>query len=462
MNTFRQLMRILKGKRRTRLAAAFMAWIPGAGFPAAEPQPPNVIILYTDDHGTLDLGSLGAADLETPHMDAIVHGGVRFSQFYAAPVCTPSRVSLMTGLAPHRLDLANNITAVRGQVRGLNPEIFTLVDLFKSGGYRTAHIGKWHLGFSPETQPLAHGFDHTFGHLVGCIDNYSHFFYWQGPNRHDLHRNGEEVYHDGEYFPELMLREAMGFIDTAKAEPFFIYFAMNAPHYPYQGKEKWLQHYRNKDMPEARRLYAAFLSTQDEIIGQLMAHLEALGLRENTIVILQGDNGHSVEERAHFGGGFAGPYRGAKGSLFEGGFRVPSAIAWPGRIPAAQTRDQLAVNTDWLPTLADLCGLTLPKLALDGASLAPLIFDANLPSPHAAGYGWNYRGQWAVRSGPWKLMMNPLMDDASGSRAAYDGLFLVNLDSDPGEQTNLVDRHPETVNTMLALYEEWALTPISH
>lgn len=424
---------------------------------------PNVIILYTDDHGTRDLGALGAADLETPHMDAIVRSGVAFTQFYAAPVCTPSRVSLMTGKAPLRTGLPGNIIAIPNQKDGLHADEFTLVDLFKSGGYRTGHFGKWHLGFSKETQPLAHGFDHTFGHLVGCIDNYSHFYYWRGPNRHDLHRNGEEVFHDGEYFPELMLKEAKAFIEQSKDHPFFIYFAMNAPHYPYQGTKKWLDHYSTKNMSEARKLYAAFLSTQDEIIGQLMALLKAHGLLENSIVILQGDNGHSVEERAHYGGGYAGPFRGAKASLFEGGIRVPAAIAWPRQIPAGQIRDQLAVNTDWLPTLAELCDLSLPSDDYDGQSLVPVIHNGERPSPHQSGYAWAFRNQWAVRKGDWKLMSNPLTSqtNADGKRIAYDGLFLANLKDDPGEQRNLIEQYPQQVAELEALYREWLTTPIS-
>jgi arylsulfatase A-like enzyme len=424
---------------------------------------PNVIILYTDDHGSLDLGSFGATDLETPNMDAIVQSGIRLTQFYAAPVCTPSRVSLMTGQAPHRMGLAGNITAVSGQTDGLRTESFTLVDLFKSGGYRTAHIGKWHLGFSSETQPLAHGFDHSFGHLVGCIDNYSHFYYWRGPNRHDLYRNGEEVFYQGQYFPELMLTEAMEFIDSVNDQPFFVYFAMNAPHYPYQGKEKWLRHYKEKDMSEARRLYAAFLSTQDEIIGELLTYLEKKGLRENTIIILQGDNGHSVEERAHFGGGYTGPYRGAKASLFEGGIRVPAAISWPHALPAGQTRDQFAVNTDWLPTLAELCDLNLPSEKRDGTSLVSILKEPTAPDTHPKGYAWTFRNQWAVRMGNWKLMMNPLTNQTNpeGKRQSYPGKMLVNLAEDPSEQNNLIDRFPGRAAAMENLYNLWKKQPLS-
>ena len=155
---------------------------------------------------------------------------------------------------------------------------------------------KWHLGYTPQTMPNGQGFDHSFGHMGGCIDNYSHFFYWQGPNRHDLWRNGEEIFEDGKFFPELMAAEAGKFIQQNKDKPFFMYFALNSPHYPYQGYAKWLKHYKN--LPYPRNLYAAFLSTQDEAIGQLVGTVDRLGLRKNTIIIFQSDHGHSHDSLA--------------------------------------------------------------------------------------------------------------------------------------------------------------------
>ena len=161
-------------------------------------------------------------------------------------------------------------------------EQITMAEMFKAAGYTTAHIGKWHLGYIPEHMPNAQGFDYSFGHMGGCIDNYSHFFYWQGPNRHDLHRNGKEIFADGKYFPDMMAEEASAFIRHHKDEPFFIYFAMNTPHYPYQGEAQWLEHY--KDLPHPRNLYAAFLTSQDARIGKVIAALEENELRDDTIV----------------------------------------------------------------------------------------------------------------------------------------------------------------------------------
>ena len=166
-------------------------------------------------------------------------------------------------------------------------------------------------------------------------------------------------------------------MEQNRARPFFVYFALNMPHYPYQGDPKWLE--RFKDLPYPRNLYAAFVSTLDERIGAVLKKVDDLGLRERTIVVFQSDNGHSTEERAHFGGGSAGPYRGAKFSLFEGGIRLPAIISWPGQLPEGEVRDQVVHACDWMPTLAELGGVKLLDTDIDGKSLAPVIRSAAAP-----------------------------------------------------------------------------------
>lgn len=419
-------------------------------------QKPNVIIIYTDDQGTIDMNSYGATDLMTPNMDKLVTSGVRFTQFYGAPVCTPSRASLLTGKTPQAAGIWGNIPSIPNQTKGLPAEEYTVAEMFRDAGYATAHIGKWHLGYSQDKQPNAQGFDYSFGHLVGCIDNYSHFYYWRGPNRHDLYRNGEEVFYDGEFFPDLIVKEATDFIDNHKERPFFIYFAMNMPHYPYQGDEKWLTYYNEKGIEYPRNLYAAFLSTQDERIGQLMDKLESAGLRENTIVVIQSDNGHSTEERAHFGGGNAGIYRGAKACLFEGGIRVPAAISWPSHLKDGEIRNQLSVCADWMPTLAELCGIELDTDDLDGKSLVPVLNDAAAISAHETGFCWFHgKNMWAARKGKWKLLGNPVDKSNKAPLTESDSLFLVDLENDPGEMTNLAGRYPDKVNELKAQFDTW-------
>lgn len=427
----------------------------GTPLPAA-PAKPNVIFIMADDQGSVDLGCYGARDLHTPHTDALAARGVRFTQFYsAAPVCSPSRAGALTGRWPVRAGVPGNCASQKGGKGALPPEEVTMAEMFKAAGYATAHIGKWHIGYTPETSPQAQGFDHSFGHMGGCIDNYSHFFYWSGPNVHDLWRNGAEVFHDGEFFPDLMVREAARFIERSKDRPFFIYYALNTPHYPYQGDAKWLEHF--KDMPHPRKLYAAFISAQDERLGALFARLDALGLRESTIIVFQSDNGHSTEERAHFGGGSAGPYRGAKFSLLEGGIRLPAIISWPGRLPENEVRDQAAHACDWLPTLAELTGVKPPQTRLDGRSLAAVIRDATAPSPHEnhalhwqVGAGPN--ADWAVREGDWKLIGNTRDTSGNDGKPLRLENQLFNIRADPGEQTDLSGKHPEVAGRLKRLH----------
>ncbi|MCB0666213.1 MAG: sulfatase-like hydrolase/transferase [Saprospiraceae bacterium] len=421
-------------------------------------KPPNVIVILSDDQGSIDMGAYGVQDLLTPNLDRLASSGLRFTQFYAgSAVCSPSRASLLTGKVPHRAGVPGNAGSIQGGPHGLPPEEITMAEVFKNAGYATAHIGKWHLGYTPDKMPNAQGFDYSFGHMGGCIDNYSHFFYWNGPNRHDLHQNGQEVFRDGHYFPDLMVEEAQQFIINNQNNPFFIYFAINMPHYPYQGDEKWLQYYREKGTPYPRDLYNAFVSSLDERIGRLIDFIDEQGLRENTIIVFQSDHGHSTEERAHFGGGNSGPYRGAKFSLFEGGIRVPALISWPGRLPQGEVRNQMLCSIDWLPTLAELTAINLDQSDLDGRSFASIIRNEAAGTPHPDLH-WQMNQRWAVRKGKWKLLYDP--HDTSDGRSIPENteenmLFLVDLSQDVSEQKNRSNEYPEVVKELEELHHRW-------
>ncbi|MDH3584259.1 MAG: sulfatase-like hydrolase/transferase [Phycisphaerae bacterium] len=456
--------------RRLDLVCAVLLLGVAAPASAAEKRRPNVIVIYTDDQGTIDANCFGAKDLITPGIDGLAAQGVKFTQFYAAaPVCSPSRAGVLTGRYPRLAGVPGNVggppredvldLAEVTEARGLPSKQVTMAEMFAAAGYATAHVGKWHLGSGPGSRPLDQGFDFSFGHMGGCIDNYAHFFYWAGPNGHDLWRNNQRVHRDGRFFPDLMVEEARGFIKGHKDKPFFMYFAMNVPHYPYQGEAKWLKHYQHLAYP--RKLYAAFMTTLDARIGDLVKVVDEMGLRKNTIIVFQSDHGHSTEQRAHHGGGSAGPYRGAKFSLFEGGIRVPAVISWPGRLPSGASRGQLSHSCDWLPTLAELCDVPLPKSEIDGRSLMGVIESAKAPSPHDVVH-WTIGNSWAVRAGPWKLIGN--VRDTTESRKAKPlskqdkQRFLANLEKNAAETRNFAADHPEVVSRLEGLHRTWMQT----
>jgi arylsulfatase A len=416
-------------------------------------QKPNVIVIYTDDQGAIDLGCYGAKDIYSPNLDKLAKQGTRFTQAYvAAPVCAPSRAALLTGKYPQNAGVTGNTSAAPGS-QGLPANQYTMAKLFKENGYNTGHIGKWHLGMSEESSPNAQGFDYSFGHLRGCIDNYSHYFYWEGPNVHDLYENGKEVFYDGHYFPDLASDKALQYVETHKEQPFFMYYAINMPHYPYQPTKKWRDYYKNTEKPRAD--YAAFISTIDERIGFLINRLEALEIRENTIIIYQSDNGYSTEIRAFGGGGNSGPYRGAKGSLFEGGIRLPTIISWKNNLPENVINNQFLVNIDWMPTLVDLCELKTTQQNIDGMDLSYMIKNPGTKSPRTSAF-WKYGNQWVVRKGKWKLIGYPKDTSHKGTLDLEDdALFLSDLSTDVSEIYNLANKYPEIVKELIAEFIAW-------
>ena len=443
-------------KRTTRTYfSVLLLFCWAAGF-SQNTRKPNVLLIYTDDQGTLDLNIYGAKDLYTPNIDKLAREGVRFTQFYAAaPICSPSRASLLTGRYPQRAGLVGNAPGTFGIPGGMPTGQVTMAESFKLAGYSTAHIGKWHLGYALPEMPNRQGFDYSFGFMGGCIDNYSHFYYWGGPNKHDLWKNEKEIWEDGRYFPDMIANEVTGYLDANRNKPFFIYWALNTPHYPLQGTAKWREYYKN--LPSPRDKYAAAVSTLDEEIGKVLGKLKALGLAENTIVVFQADQGHSEEDRAFGGGGYAGQYRGAKFSLFEGGIRVPAIISWPGKLPVNEVRGQLAMNTDWFPTLAELCGVQLPKTKIDGRSLVPVIRSEQAASPHDI-FFWQSQGerdnpQWAVREGNWKLLHYPI--SAKPAELNSGGFFLADMQKSSNEQTNVAAQHPDIVTALTQKYRAW-------
>lgn len=437
--------------------------------PAASP--PNVIIFYADDMGIGDVGAYGCRDIRTPHIDRLAAEGIRFTNYYsAAPVCSPSRAALQTGRYPQRAGVPTNVSSTPGDA-GMPAQQFTLGELAKTAGYATGLVGKWHLGFSDDTVPNAQGYDFFFGHHAGCIDYYSHMFYWQAPHHHDLYRNRREIHEEGAYFTELVAREASQFIDRSVAadRPFLLVVPFNAPHYPMQAPQRYLEQYQH--LPPQRRDYAALVAGLDDAVGAIMGKLTSHDISAGTLVFFMSDNGPSIESRANFGGGSAAPFRGYKFSLFEGGIRMPGIVRWPDRLPVGATRDEMVIAMDVLPTVADAIGAKLPDgHAIDGRSWWPMMRSEGSGAGRVndAGPGrtighealfWHSSGQSAVRRGKWKLITNALLQQPGTEKHSRakgdDAVMLFDLDADPGETTNLHARHREVVRDLETRFEKW-------
>jgi arylsulfatase A-like enzyme len=431
--------------------------------PAAPQRRPNFIVIVADDLGCHDLGCLGASDLKTPHIDALAASGARFLNWYSnAPVCAPARSAIMTGRFPIRAGVPNNGPA-------LGPQHKTIASLLKPLGYATACTGKWHLGSTPETDPNAHGFDYYYGFHSGCVDYYSHRYYWGGTNLvnyHDLWRNRTEIFEDGQYLTERIAAEAKQFIAQHKTNPFFLYAPFNAPHYPMHAPEKYIKRFPSLD-PE-RRTYAAMISALDDGVGEIMAAVKQAGVLENTMVVFIGDNGATVEKRAGLDQDFAkagnnGSFRGFKFSLFDGGMHVPGILSWPGTIPARQQVREVVMSMDILPTICKAAGASLPEgYTVNGSDILP-VATSQAKSPHPSIF-WAQGGQLATRRGPWKLILKGMLYNRTpdgGKMTGDDVVFLSNLDQDPGETTNLRHQHPEIVDELQTSLNSWfaALKP---
>ncbi|MDP3068792.1 MAG: sulfatase-like hydrolase/transferase [Opitutaceae bacterium] len=428
---------------------------------AATPARPNFIIIYTDDQGIGDLGCYGASDMKTPHLDRLAATGVRFTDWHSnATVCSPSRASLLTGKYPQNAGIPSILYSKPGfDVAGLRAGETTLPGELRKLGYRTAAVGKWHLGSAAHSRPRAQGFDEWFGFYSGWIDYYSHRFYTLGgqPVFHDLWRNDEEVSAEPEYQTELLGREAREFVARQpKDRPFFLYLAFGAPHYPMMAPQKYLDRFP-ATMDRDRRLHCAMVAALDDEVGLLVAQLQQLGLDEQTVIFFQSDNGATAEDRSdHRGrpyrGGSNHPYRGYKGSLWEGGLRMPALMRWPGKIPAGQVVAELGMAMDIFPTFLRWAGGTVPA-GIDGADVSGMV-QRREKSPHHAVY-WDYEGRAAVREGPWKFQVG--LCEALGDVVRPE-TWLSNLHEDPAETKNYAATHPEMAAGLQAKLAAWQRT----
>ena len=333
----------------------------------------------------------------------------------------------------------------------MKPSEITLGEMLKSGGYATAAFGKWHVGSTPGCRPNAQGFDYFYGFMSGCVDYYSHIMYW-GQSKdnypyHDLWRNNQEVWENGQYITHRITEEAIQFIRDRQENPFFTYIAFNTPHYPMHAPQEYFDRFAHIEDPQ-RRTQAAMVSTLDDSVGKIVNELERLGLRENTLIYFQSDNGPSVEQRnllddsnRKYRGGSPGPFRGHKGSLFDGGVRVPAMMSWPGVVPDNTVCNEIGVTMDIVPTLARLANAELPQdRTIDGIYIWPMVTNGE-KSPHQTIH-WLYGKQRSIRDGDWKIVLNGRSDFET---EGVEPQILCNLSRDPGETMNLWNEHPGIV-----------------
>jgi arylsulfatase A-like enzyme len=442
------------------------------GQPGASPERPNIIIFIADDLGYGELGCQGNPQIPTPHIDAISSNGIRFTSGYVtAPNCSPSRAGFMTGRIPTRFGYEFNPIGARNTQPGIGlpGDQVTLARVLHDAGYATALIGKWHLGGTADYHPQRRGFDEFFGFL-----HEGHYYaspWWNGVTsmlRRRVLPDGSKgrwvgngvIYHtalgydeppyDADnpilrggqpveehlYLTDAFTREAVGFIDRHRDQPFFLEVAYNAVHSPMQGANSFMEKFRGIEDIQ-RRIFAAMLANLDSSVGTIMQKLRDCGLEEHTLVVFFSDNGGPTLELTSSNI----PLRGGKGTMFEGGLRIPFMLQWKDRLPEGITCEYAVSSMDLLPTCAAVAGIS-PPAALDGIDLLPYLSGDRQGEPHDILF-WRQGAKTALRKGDWKLVRHP----GNGRWELY------NLAGDLEESTDLAGLHPEILGDLLKAWE---------
>lgn len=423
-------------------------------------QPPNFVVIFTDDQGYQDVGCFGSPNIKTPHLDRMAEQGVKFTDFYSmAPVCSASRAGLLTGCYPARVG-TTGVYFPRHD-RGLNPNEETIAEVLKPRGYTSACIGKWHLGHHEEFLPTSQGFDYYFGlpysndmdpvkTIPGKRDLDQAFAQndirrWNVP----LMRNAEIIERPAKQWTltKRYTEEAVRFIERSKDQPFFLYLPHTMPHIPIFVSDGF-----HTDDPTAA--YQRCIEEIDWSVGQVLDALKSNGVDERTLVIFTTDNGPWLNLKQAHHGGSALPLRAGKFSTWEGGMRVPMIARWPGKIPAGTTCSQVAATFDLLPTFASLATAQLPKNKIDGHDIWPLLCSESDKSPHEAFFYYKGNALKAVRSGRWKLHLKATKGRGKQAKELRRQLF--DLVADIGETTNVIESHAEVATALAAIANEFA------
>ena len=425
------------------LLLAFFSLIPAFAEPAPKP---NVILIITDDQGYGEIAAHGNPVIKTPHLDKLHRQSVRLTDFHTDPTCSPTRSALLTGRYSTRTGVWHTING-RSLMRS---EELTMAEIFKSNGYSTAMIGKWHLGDNHPFRPQDQGFEHSIQHLGGGVGNGAD--YWDNDYYDDTYLdNGKWKKHEG-YCTDVWFREATRFVEEKKDKPFFLYLATNAPHSPHIVPDSYSKPYRDAGLPDEMSKFYGMITNIDENLGRLREKLTELGIAENTLLIFMTDNGTTagwIDQKGKYDYFKAG-MRGWKGSAWDGGHRVPCFWHWPkGNLTGGRDVPELTAHFDILPTLVDLLKLKKPDgPALDGLPLtSPL------------------HGVWKE---PWpdrtlfvhlqRAFVPPKWDDSVAMTQRWrliDGKQLYDIKADPGQKTDIAADHPEVVEKLRGDYETW-------
>lgn len=402
------------------------------------PASPNIIIILADDLGYGDLDCYGNSMGDTPNLDRMAQGGLRFTDFHSnGAVCSPTRAALLSGQYQQKVGIEAVVHATKFRHTGLNQGTPTIASYLKSLGYCTGIAGKWHLGYDTAYSPLNYGFDHFKGYVSGNVDYHSHI---DGAGNYDWWAQKDTIVENG-YSTDLITSYALSFIRENKDKPFFLYVAHEAPHFPYQGRDDPAERslsgsFNMNGSPENLQLtYREMISVMDEGIGEIFKTLDENAILENTLVIFLSDNGANKE-------GSNAPLRGYKGSLWEGAHRVPAIAYWKDRI-APGSSNELLMGMDLFPTIVALTGTSLPDhFETDGIDFSALLLDGKSMEEERAVF-WRYNGLRSVRSGPWKFLVQE------------DSSYLFRLSDDPAEGRNLLMVYPGKAERLRSLLLDW-------
>jgi arylsulfatase A-like enzyme len=425
------------------LLVVCLSAIPAAAQTAAAAKP-NVVLIVTDDVGYGDIGSYGAADVKTPNIDSLARDGVRLTDFYAAPQCTPTRAALISGRYQQRFRLEAALAGPKTPAgeTGLPATGYSLPQLLKNNGYATGLIGKWHLGYKPQFSPNAHGFDYFFGFKSGFIDYYQHT---NGDGDSDLFENASPVHVDG-YMTDLITERSVRFIDDHAAAPFFLEVTYNAAHWPFQVPDhpsvaadhgRFVQPEENDTA--TRQDYIAILERADQGIGRILQALKRRGLDRNTVVIYMQDNGGEWVSRN-------APLFNRKGTVWEGGIRVPAIFRWPGHLPAGKVSGQVGIVQDVTASILAATGTMVPPAARpDGINLLPMLEGRTPPVERTLffRFGGGPGKQLAVRQGSWKLLVD------GAKRYVFD------LSRDVSERNDVTSQRQDVARRLRPLIAAW-------